>query len=462
MSKVNNDNLLAQWEAVKQNMTMKEFAKSLGISYKSLDNKLHRARKSRKDAEYQINNPIKDEIDGNYRYLLANTTRIKTVDDLLKACQVDLDEWQLDDKCEIGSWEMGRRAEQKKLTWDEGKVTGQVEDTGKLWIETLYRIRATLVRRNPIPITPLVKPVRFALQERKMASAKHTTGKALIVPDSQMGFRRDFRTGELIPFHDRRAHDIILQIASGGDFDAVVYLGDGLDFSEWTDKFVGEPDFFYTTQPAIIEYSWFLSQMRERLPDARQYFILGNHEARPDMMMRKHLFAACQLRPATEIDLSDPYSIDRLLGLQELDIEISENYPNGEVWLGDYVRCIHDDGISSNPGGTAAKLIRNVTSTTLTGHSHRIEYASKIVEDAKGKRWITAATCGCLCHLDYRVPGHKRGQNWRQGFAVVYYDMQSPHVELIPITNGQAIYNGKVYHGGDYVDDLRSATDWKF
>ena len=463
-SKLSNDDLLTRWEQTKRmGGNRAEFAASVGISEKALDNRLYKAMKKRKAAHKTINQETEDVIDGNYRHLVSQTTRIKTVDALISACNVDLDEWRIDDRYEIGSWEMGRRAEHKKLSWNDGKVTGQVEDTGKLWIETLYRVRVTLIRKKPIPVNPIVSPIRFDFGfSKKQKSRKIKTGRLLIVPDSQTGFRRNFQTGKLTPFHDRKAHDIILQVAEYGDFDAVTYLGDGLDFTEWSDKFVSEPEFYQTTQPAIIEYAWFLAQMKARLPKARHSFILGNHEARPDIMMQKHLIAACQLRPSAEIELDEPYSIVRLLGLDELGIEVSEKYPNGEIWHGEHVRCVHTDGLSSIPGGTVSKMIKNIAETTIAGHNHRLEKASKMTEDANGIRWVTAATCGCLCHLDYRVPGHKRGQSWHQGFAVVQYNQKSPAVELIQIADGYAIWQGKKFAGRDYVADLRRDTGWKF
>lgn len=465
MSKLSNDDLFDRWQQMKKiGMSRSEFADSLGISAKALDCRLYKANKGRKKSEKAINSEIDDIVDGNYRLLISNTTRIKNVDELIEACGVDLDEWQLDDRYDVGSWEMGRRAEQKSLKWQNGRIeSGQVEDTGKLWIETLFRVRATLVRRNPKPINPMVQPVRFEMAKIAKSKAKAIkSGRVLVVPDSQTGYRRDHKTGKLIPFHDRRAHDIVLQVAESGDFDAVTYLGDGLDFTEWSDKFVSEPEFYNTTQPAIIEFAWFLARMKERLPNAQHSFIVGNHEARTDLMMRKHMMAACGLKPATEIELDEPYSISRLLGLRELGISISDEYPNGEIWHGKHVRCIHNDGISSNPGGTAAKMIKEITETTLAGHNHRLEQATKTVDDSGGQRYVTAATCGCLCWLDYRVPGHKRGQHWQQGFAVVQYDAKSPTVELVPIFDGGANFHGRRFSGGDYVCDVAKDTGWAF
>lgn len=457
--KFSDEELLQEWEEEKGKTPGKEFAKRKGISYKQLDNALYRARKKRKFAE-----EVEDNIDGNYRVLISKTSRIKTIPELLEACEVDLDEWQVEDHPEVGTWEMGRRAEQKAIIWHDGKIAeGKSFDTGKLWIETLFRLRVTLVRKVPKAVFPVIRPVRYDSVSIKSNSFYEDSGRILVIPDSQMGFRRNFQTGELIPFHDRRAHSIVMKVAQKERFDHVIYLGDGIDFTEWTDKFVGEPEFYHTTRPAILEFAWFLHQMKMAQPEAEHELIPGNHDDRPNQMLRKHLQAAYQLKPSTMIDTEDPYSLDHLLGLKDLGIHLCDDYPNGEVWPSGYVRLVHTDGLSSAPGGTAAKMIRDATATTLAGHNHRLESATKTVDGWEGIQYVTTATCGCLCHIDYRVPGHKKGQNWQQGFAVVHgYNLPSPRVELVPIYEGEATFNGKHWVGDDYSEQLSEETGWKF
>lgn len=451
-NKMSNQEILEAWELAKFNkVSMEDFAKQIGKTRKQVDNIVYRARKNKRAI-----NKVSDTTEGNYRYIASKTDRIKTLEQLLRACEVDLNKWKVDDKYEVGTWEMGRRGEEKNIKWKNGKIIdGYSRDSGEINIETLYRLRAVLVRRKPIAIEPVIQPVRFNFAPIKRDNYKKdksdfSTKKILVVPDSQMGFRRDFATGKLTPFHDRKAHDIVLQIANLDNFDAVTYLGDGLDFSEWTDKFVTEPEFYHTTQPALIEYAWFLKQMKSALPEAKHDFILGNHEDRPNKLLMKHLKMAYQLKSVTELDLQEPYSIERLLGLKELGINISEKYPNGEVWHGEDVLCVHDRGLSSVPGMTASKMVKETNVTIVAGHNHRLEMAVKTVDDITGLKYISAATCGCLCHIDYRVPGHKRGQDWQQGFGIIHLEENSPRIELIPIINGRAIYNGLIINGTNY------------
>ena len=458
--------LLEAWEeAKKASITKKQFAKSLGITPKSLENRRYKAKKKRErqQSQDQQQETVTDITEGNYRTVIAHGTRHQSVEDLLAHLKIDMTVWQIDGKFEVGSWEQGRRAEKKKLHWAGGRIEhGDAEDTGKLFIDTLHRFKVPLVRIIPIAITPTVKPVQFIIKSVTDVKpiSRNDAKKVLLIPDLHVGYRRNFETGELIPYHDRHAMNIVLQVAQSSDFDAVVYLGDLLDLSEWTDKFVKEPEFYKTTQPALIECSWFLAQMKNALPEAEHTILLGNHEKRFEIYMMQQHSAAYGLKPATELLLDEPLSIQRMLGLETLDINLSEPYPNGEVWYNG-LRCIHGSLVSGIPGGSATKVINRATCTTAFGHVHRLELTTKTVHDESGIRYIFAASVGCLCRIDYTVPGHKRGQNWQQGFGVAHLN-DSARIELIPIFNRGAFYNGKHYRAYDYTNRLKEDTDYKF
>jgi hypothetical protein len=73
--------------------------------------------------------------------------RIKTLDDLIQVCQIDTNIWNII-SYEINKWEVGRK--EKEISWDskEGRGTGRVKDTGKIFVEPLYQVKAKLSRRN--------------------------------------------------------------------------------------------------------------------------------------------------------------------------------------------------------------------------------------------------------------------------------------------------------------------------
>jgi hypothetical protein len=113
------------------------------------------------------------------------------------------------------------------------------------------------------------------------------------------------------------------------------------------------------------------------------------------------------------------------------------------------------------PGRTSGNVARESDVSIIMGHIHKQEQATRTRYTKDGIRLITVACPGCLCKLDGTVPGHKRTQHWQQGFGVVDY-AKNPKIELVPIREGEAVYNNKLYKGRDYVKQLKEDTEWKW
>jgi len=286
---------------------------------------------------------------------------------------------------------------------------------------------------------------------------------ALVLPDTHWGFKRDQHTGKLTPFHDRRALGVALALAASYPFDTLIFLGDTLDLAEWSDKFTRTPDFYFTTQGAIIEAAWWLARFRAALPAAEMGVIEGNHDERMRDAIARHLSAAYHLRPATEINLPPALSVPRLLGLDAINARWVGDYPNGEFWLNDRLVCIHGDKARAGPGDTAKAMVSNAVRSVVFGHIHRIERATRTLDERDGSRVISAVSPGCLCRVDWTVPGHARGQNWQQGLSVAHYKPDGWHaIETINIDEGSAVWAGNVYQSQDLLDQIRTDTGWDF
>jgi len=154
-------------------------------------------------------------------------------------------------------------------------------------------------------------------------------------------------------------------------------------------------------------------------------------------------------------------SIEELLNLDKLGIEYVADYPDGgaAVFAGLEVR--HGDIARAAPGATAGAIVRQAGVSTAFGHIHRKEMATVNL----GCREITAFCPGCICHTDHRVPGHKRGQHWQQGAALVEFDTEAGIMALtmIEVSNGKAIFNGVMLSGADCTTSLRQlAPDWNW
>lgn len=473
--KLTGDELLAAWrEAKMRGVKRVDFAESLGLSEGQIHNKLKYAKRMSSQGKFcevmigddyrSSKSYIDDNQDGNYRIITAKMERIYSMEELLERCNVDMTVWRIDDRIEIGSHEMGRRAEVKDIKWEDGKIiTGFSEDSGQLHINTLFRYRIPLVRINPIPVTPVVSPVEISVKALSQTVAKKSdAGKALLIPDMHIGFRKGIHNGELTPMHDRLAMSIVMQIAQKHDFDAVTYLGDFVDLSEWSDKFLVQPEFYWATQPAFIECSWYFAQLKSALEKAKHAVLQGNHELRFHDKVVRHMKAAYQLKPATELELDEPMSVQRMIGMDTLGIDYIDGYPNNEIYHGDYLRCIHGSVALQGYNASVNKMTANASISTVFGHIHRLEFVVKTVDDIDGVRYVTMASPGCLCRIDYTVPGHKRGTNWNQGFGVAHFGGKNPQIELIPVRNGKALYNGIEYTGYDYVEELKKDSGWDF
>lgn len=402
---------------------------------------------------------VTDTTEGNERSVSYVSPDVRTLQDLIRECQIDLSIWHIY-KWEANKWPVGAKLAKRRLRWENGQIVeGELDDDGTLTVSPLFQVKAWMVRRQPLPITLAVQPVELHIHQPKEPTPppESEIRRALIIPDLQIGFRRDISTGRLDPFHDRLAMSVVLQVAQGGSFDRVIYLGDLVDATEWTDKFVKEPEFYFTTQPAVIELAWFMGQIRRALPVSRQHALEGNHDARIPVALASHMLAAYQLRPADQLEMPAPLTMPRLLGLPGIGVEWVGGYPSAEVWITERLRCVHGDVARGKPGGTAAEMVQGARST-IFGHIHRIERATRTEYTGDRLRTVTALSPGCLCRLDGVVPGHRRSQNWQQGFAAVTYTADHDSIEVVEIRNGKAVFAGRMYSGVNYAEALREDT----
>ena len=458
-----DDALLREYEREQNHgVTMAQFAESKGLKEKTLNTQLYRARKrlgklnEKKSRSYSAENPpesisekVEIQQDGPQLSLNSYGDRIKTVDDLVMVCKIDLSLFTI------------TQADVKK--WDVILKDAQGEANP---VPAFY-VSVKLIPRKIQPAEYTIQPVVMAVPMERTVESRKTSGRGLVIPDTQIGYRRNGLSGTLDPFHDRSAMDVVLQIAQDNQFDRVTWLGDILDCSEWSDKFVREPAFYFTTQPAVYEAHWWMSQFRLAASAASHDAIEGNHDARPEIALANHLLAAHGLTSATAHVRAPALGVENLLALDELGIAYRKGYPNNESWQGP-VRLIHGDIARNAPGGTVGALAAQSQEHAIQGHIHRLEMAFRTI-DARGKRrTVGAYSAGCLCRLDYVVPGHKRGQQWQQGCMIVDWDGDDVQVTPITITGGRAVYGSKIYRArGDVVESLNRDTKdirngWKF
>ena len=196
-----------------------------------------------------------------------------------------------------------------------------------LQIVECYYIGFTLVPKASLRvIAPIMAKVKagYPVQQKAYTDVRRT----VVLADPQIGYRKNQRTNELDPFHDRNALDVAFQITRQFQPDTIVINGDWLDMSEWSDKFTREPEFFFTTQPALFETHFWLQKLRRTNPNARIVYIEGNHEVRLRNSIVNHL---ASLASFVSVSLESIGSLSTLLGLESLGIEYLGGYPNNFV-----------------------------------------------------------------------------------------------------------------------------------
>ena len=464
-----NETTLPSWWTEKDDQILIE-GKKEGLTYKEIAEEIGgRTAKAVRGRWIRIQEDIERETDEdtsadpNHRVISLKSERIITLPQLLKAYEVDLDIWKVD-HWTPNKWEIGRKAITKDITYREGVADGFIQDTGEINVEPLFQIKAWLIRKKPIAIEPIVQPIILKVKKYKIPKVRKSNSvlkTGLVIPDLQVGFRRNLETNQLTNFHDRDFLSVSLALAKDLQPNSLTFTGDNMDLSEWADKFIKSPEFYFTTQPAINELSWWLSQFRLACPNTEIFYIKGNHEDRMEKSIVTHMAAAYHLRPANENIKLPAMSIPYLLNLDALDIEWIDDYPDGEVWLNNGIRCVHGDKARSIPGGSARAILDSSEVSVLFGHIHRKELVTRIRHTRQGSSVIVAACSGCGCRLDGEVPGHTLSQNWSQGVTKVYYDNDMySSINLIDVQNGKIVDADKLYESNLNMDALREEVDW--
>jgi hypothetical protein len=350
---------------------------------------------------------------------------IQSLDELLIACNVDLSVWKVLDHT-VNAW-------------------GNVAKIDNIMVKTqIFQVKARLIRKEAEPITfAPIEPIRIILPPPRAIQKSHSEKRvALVLPDTQHGFFQD-ASGKLQPFHDERALELTVGLAEQLQPSVIVLLGDHLDLPDWSDKYLSSPDCKGHTQNAINALASWLGHLRNACPNAVIHYIEGNHEARLRKAVITHLSAAYNLKPANLPDARVIYGLENLLGLDNLKIQLAENYPMGEVWLNNKLKCVHGELVGAGAGATASKLLaEHPHVSVIQGHIHKQELLYHTGWERGGAVFRASGSPGCLCRIDPAVPAAKSRNNWQQGVFVVHLEDDSHDIEPVLIRHGKTMFRG--------------------
>jgi len=289
-------------------------------------------------------------------------------------------------------------------------------------------------------------PVRITPSRAKPVNRDHIVIAS--IPDEQIGYRNI--DGELIPIHDERAMSVARMLLKDIKPEFIVAQGDTIDFAELS-RFSPDSDHFQRTiQPSINRASLWDAELASDNPNSRRLRLEGNHQ-RLSKFILKNAMQLHNIKRANSDTavLSMPF----LLRADETGWEYISGYPANEYRYADDLVFVHGSRVRS--GGSTAELMsktypdRNV----VFGHVHRQEMHTRT--NHRGQ-YLTAATFGTLARVDGAVPSFGNGvdqdnqivqnyENWQQGIGLIHDYGEGYKFEPIPIHNGRAFYNGKVY-----------------
>lgn len=243
--------------------------------------------------------------------------------------------------------------------------------------------------------------------------------RALIIPDCH------------IPDEDKRAYDLMLEVAVDVDPDEIVILGDYADF--YSINAHGKDasnQVRLIDEVAAVKYR--LMELGKLFPRAKKVFIEGNHEFRFARYINKH----CP-------DLYGLADLPSILGLKELGWQYVPYGP----WqrydiLGSSLSARHKplSGGKHVAQNTVEKAMRSV----IFGHTHRIQEAQVVSIGGENYRGISSGWLGNkdAPEMQY-VEGHHQ---WALGFSILHVLKDGTWFNnLIHIINYKCLYNGYIY-----------------
>ena len=367
----------------------------------------------------------------NYVYITDNVSdgKAPTLQTLLEKFNVSEEEWKVTN-FKVNQWDVSAKEEvDGKIVWNT---------------HTNYQARASLVRKRPVKCDfPSVQGATVGDVKLNVKTPKRKLNLDIVLPDAQVGFKRDIHSGELTPLHDLKAIAIATEIIKEIKPDRIIMLGDMLDLPDWSTHYIRSPEFYFTTQPSL---DWLASWIKELRPYCEEMvYIEGNHEKRMIDSIVQNTIQAYGIKPANEPDVPPIVSVPYMLGLHKMGVEYIGNYPHGEFYINDNLVCIHGNKVGPKSGQSVMKMLDSPRISVIQGHVHRLEMGHKTVWSHGQPKIYQAVSLGTLARIDGVVPGGGTRYNWQQGFGIVEYDNDRFQIDSVGIYDGKAIFKGKFY-----------------
>lgn len=229
-----------------------------------------------------------------------------------------------------------------------------------------------------------------------------------------------------VPYHDKRAFELVLKVGKALKPKHLIVLGDFGDFYAVSahDK---NPERAQNLSYEVEEINKALDKL-DSLGASNKQFIEGNHENRLERYLQ------------TEApELFDMVKVDKLFALKERGWKYTPYKSHSKIGK---LYLTHDTGKAGATAHTAA--LNDFQDNVVIGHTHRLAYT--VTGNAKGIPHV-AAMFGWLGDANQADYMHriKAMRDWALGFGYGYLEPATGNVYLVPvpIVNYGCVVNGK-------------------
>jgi predicted phosphodiesterase len=225
-----------------------------------------------------------------------------------------------------------------------------------------------------------------------------------------------------VPYHDIEALTIALQYGLDNKADTIFLGGDFMDFFGCSR---------YQKDYRKVNVAWefetgreMLKRIRELFPEARIYYLMGNHEERWENYL--------QTKAPELLDMQE-FRMDVILNFGELNIErIGEKRVAQRAGLSIIHGHEFGGGVYS-PVNPARGLYTKAKASSICGHHHRSsEHSEKDIDGKVTTTW----SVGTLGELN---PAYMPLNKWNQGFAFGEFEGEDYKIDNLRIINGKLV-----------------------
>ena len=260
------------------------------------------------------------------------------------------------------------------------------------------------------------------------------------------------------PLHDEAAWAVLLSVISDLKPTRGVINGDVIEFRHLSMRYSaikGEDGkkIGATAAEEAQSAEGLLKELVAASPDTKWVLNEGNHDWRLTRVLQS-IPQICEIMGLKNV--KDALRIDKILGLKELGIKYSGEYPNG-CWLFDRQPqnnvFVHHSFVTRAKAGyqANAELDKRGVYNIIVGHGERLaciwrrDIADRrcfSIEGGNLSRLGEKKGGGIYTSVPFNAPEFLDRQ---QGFSVVYQDGNDYWPVLVPIHRGRAMFGGKLY-----------------